>query len=360
MRMERDEMADMRAMEIQHNRENPMDGRGRGGAYYHEGNVVIPRTKRGSITRLGGPRGMLHPPPAEEPVGGARRRRRPTKKVEAAAEERGSVYSRILKVLHDAGLFDLAAKAALLFIKKRHPELGEHLTGSGFFDTLKRGLASFVKPAMAVASMIPGPVGMMGKVGTIGSRMLGLGAAVEGRKPTKKEAKELGEQMAAEMMEMHGSGMFDTFARGLNQFHSRRAGIGRGQAEDQAIINEDMEGAGFMSDFMSGFKKGFLGVVKPAAAIASVLPGNVGVAGKLGSVGLNLLGLGSYGGNASSSGAYQGEGKRRVIHRRGPLAANDPRRKRAEIVKKVMRERNLPMIKASQYVKQHNLYRPEK
>jgi len=42
--------------------------------------------------------------------------------------------------------------------------------------------------------------------------------------------------------------------------------------------------------------------------------------------------------------------------RRAPASAGDGRRARAEIVKKVMREKGLKMIEASKYVKAHNLY----
>jgi len=59
--------------------------------------------------------------------------------------------------------------------------------------------------------------------------------------------------------------------------------------------------------------------------------------------------------NISMSGAYdgQGTGGRR---RRAPAGANDGRRKRAEIVKRVMAEKGLKMIEASKYVKEHGLY----
>jgi len=355
-------MADERAMEIQASRENPLDGRGAyGGAYLKDGRVVsVP------YGRLGATRFAL--PPMELPIaddvplgsGGARRRAPRRKPAPAAAvEEKSSVFARVIKILHDAGLYDLVAKAALNFLKKRSPMLKEHLEGSGFFDKLKGVLGRIVKPALSIASVLPGPAGIVGKVGSVGANLLGLGHAVEDlkKKPTKKSAKEMGEKLAEEMMEMHGSGMLDTFARGLTQFHARRAGMaGRGMAEDQALAQEDMEGAGWLSDFASGFKKGFLGVMKPGLAIASVLPGPAGIAGKIGTIGLNTLGFGRSGGNASSSGAYQGEGKRRVIKRRGPLAADDPRRKRAEIVKRVMREKGLKMIQASKYVKDHGLY----
>lgn len=51
--------------------------------------------------------------------------------------------------------------------------------------------------------------------------------------------------------------------------------------------------------------------------------------------------------------AVKGKGGKKHRAKAGP---NDGRRKRAEVVKKVMREKGLSMIEASKYVKQHNLY----
>jgi len=51
---------------------------------------------------------------------------------------------------------------------------------------------------------------------------------------------------------------------------------------------------------------------------------------------------------SSMTGAYEGQGRM--------VGAGDGRRKRAEIVKKVMKEKGMKMIEASKYVKQHNLY----
>ena len=55
-----------------------------------------------------------------------------------------------------------------------------------------------------------------------------------------------------------------------------------------------------------------------------------------------------------------GKGKKRACEggkkRRAPAGASDGRRKRADIVKKVMAEKGLKMIEASKYVKAHNLY----
>jgi len=68
------------------------------------------------------------------------------------------------------------------------------------------------------------------------------------------------------------------------------------------------------------------------------------------------------------TGAYEGKGMPHPImtampsvsrggkKRRSPASAGDGRRKRAEIVKKVMAEKGMKMIEASKYVKQHGLY----
>lgn len=80
------------------------------------------------------------------------------------------------------------------------------------------------------------------------------------------------------------------------------------------------------------------------------------------------------GGAVSKTGRYEGEGKMVIQHlpegegetiitggrkhkksRKAP-SASDGRRKRAEVVKKVMNEKGLSMIEASKYVKQHGLY----
>lgn len=64
--------------------------------------------------------------------------------------------------------------------------------------------------------------------------------------------------------------------------------------------------------------------------------------------GTNLLLSGS-----SMTGAYEGQGKTKL---KRVVGAGDGRRKRAEVVKRVMKEKGMKMIEASKYVKQHNLY----
>jgi hypothetical protein len=72
-----------------------------------------------------------------------------------------------------------------------------------------------------------------------------------------------------------------------------------------------------------------------------------------------LIGLGSAGGGYAGgalvpvenmkASSMAGQGKKKAT-------ANDGRKKRAEIVKKIMNEKGLSMIEASKYVKTHNLY----
>jgi hypothetical protein len=50
------------------------------------------------------------------------------------------------------------------------------------------------------------------------------------------------------------------------------------------------------------------------------------------------------------------DGSGKAKKKRAPASASDGRRKRAEVVKRVMREQGLKMIEASKYVKEHGLY----
>lgn len=138
-----------------------------------------------------------------------------------------------------------------------------------------------------------------------------------------------------------------------------------------------LHGAGFFDDF----KKGFLSVVRPVAGIASMLPGPAGAVGKVAS---SLLGGGNVSGpgfeavsGGVRTGRYEGKGKLLIQHlpegegeevvlgkgmkgcgkkTRRPAGPSDGRRKRAEVVKKVMADKKMSMIDASRYVKANGLY----
>ena len=146
--------------------------------------------------------------------------------------------------------------------------------------------------------------------------------------------------------------------------------VGMGKALGDHI--HSLHGKGFFDDF----KKGFMSVIRPVAGIASMLPGPVGMAGKVAS---SLMGGGNVSGpgyeavsGGVRTGRYEGKGKLLIQHlphgegeemvvgkgkkTRRPAGPDDGRRKRAEVVKRVMADKGLSMIEASKYVKAHGLY----
>jgi len=133
-----------------------------------------------------------------------------------------------------------------------------------------------------------------------------------------------------------------------------------------------LQGAGWWDDFTSGVKKGFMSVVGPVASIAkpilSVIPDPRAQAA---SVGLSVLGLGKNkkamkGGMKSASAVETVKSTPKMVQSKVVPKAQmpgssmsgfgKPKSKRAEIVKKIMKEKNMSMIEASKYVKQNNLY----
>jgi hypothetical protein len=117
--------------------------------------------------------------------------------------------------------------------------------------------------------------------------------------------------------------------------------------------DEPMEGKGFLSSLWKGIKT----VAKPLASVAKVglsmtpLP-----QAQLAAAGLDALGAGKRRGRPSKmkggklvpvenmkSSSMAGQGKPKI-------------NKRADIVKKIMKEKKLSMIEASKYVKEHKLY----
>lgn len=122
-----------------------------------------------------------------------------------------------------------------------------------------------------------------------------------------------------------------------------------------------LHGAGWWDDFKSGFNS----VMSPVAGVAkSVLP-ILGPEGMAASGLIGALGYGRHRGGAMyPSGAYEGQGRERDDlammgmgrRKRAPAGPHDGRRKRAEIVRKVMAERGISMIEASKAVKAEGLY----
>lgn len=175
------------------------------------------------------------------------------------------------------------------------------------------------------------------------------------------------------------SGGGATPSMGLSQF---RGGAKEMGAELSRHIHEK-HGAGFWSDFADGFKQGIGMIASPAKSVLGVIPHP---AAQVASAGLGALGYGTHKGQMRKTArkAYEGKGKLEIVHhgdsgseceggagygryegkgvvgagkkKRAPAGPHDARRKRAEVVKKVMAERGVSMIEASKIVKAEGLY----
>jgi hypothetical protein len=124
-----------------------------------------------------------------------------------------------------------------------------------------------------------------------------------------------------------------------------------------------LHGAGWWDDFKSGFNMVMDPVAKVAKGVLPMLgPEGMAASGVIGALGYGRRGR--RGGAMYPSGAYEGQGRERDDvammgmgrKKRAPAGPQDGRRKRAEIVRKVMADKGMKMIEASKYVKAHGLY----
>lgn len=180
--------------------------------------------------------------------------------------------------------------------------LGKHLHslhGAGFFDDFKRGFMSVVSPVANIAkSVLP----MMGPEGMAASGVMnaiGLGK--------RRKAK-------------GGATNSDT---GRYEGKGRRKGCGTGAGRESE--DAEMTGMGMLGQDGHGVRQGAGFLSDLGIPVVSQLAGMVGL----------------------------GTGGRK---KRAPAGPSDGRRKRAEVVKKVMAEKGISMIEASKFVKAHNLY----
>jgi hypothetical protein len=100
--------------------------------------------------------------------------------------------------------------------------------------------------------------------------------------------------------------------------------------------DSDVEGAGFWDDFKSGFNS----VVAPVASIAKPLLSLAGPEGMAASAGLSALGYGRRRrGGAQTGGASTG--------------GQDARKRRGQMVSRLMREKGMTLGQASKYIKEN-------
>lgn len=199
--------------------------------------------------------------------------------------------------------------------------LGKHLHslhGAGFFDDFSRGFMSVIRPAAGVAKAIAPMLGPEGMVASGVLNAVGLGSARRGARGRPRKG-------AGKLTITHGGATnSDTGA-----YHGKGRGCGTGAGRERD--DRAMTGLGMLGQDGHGMRQGGGFLSDLGIPVISNLAGMVGL--------------------GTSEGC--GTGGRR---RRAPAGANDGRRKRAEVVKKVMADKGLSMIEASKYVKAHNLY----
>jgi len=157
--------------------------------------------------------------------------------------------------------------------------------------------------------------------------------------------------------------------------HDKKWWLGEKEMDEKDLHEHVKRGGGFWGDVWSGVKKVGRTAVAPVGNALGSLVG-VPIAGTVADQGLKLAGYGRRGGkrrtpaeaetdsdtdngsisdNEEAYNIAEGAGRRRKA-KRSPMSASDGRRKRNEIVKKVMAEKGMKMIEASKYVKEHGLY----
>ena len=136
---------------------------------------------------------------------------------------------------------------------------------------------------------------------------------------------------------MEGGGLWDSIKSGFTDFGHK---VAHEFQDPHSVLRGEVIPIGSK---VASVAQPFLDVAMPGLGTAV----NTGFkAANYANEGAKMMGYGK-------TGPYEGMGKKKT---RRPAAAGDGRRKRAEIVKRVMAERGLKMIEASKYVKEHGLY----
>lgn len=208
---------------------------------------------------------------------------------------------------------------------------------------------------------------MLGQDGH-GQRAVGAGRKLGEAGHGRRKGHAMGVKLSKHIQKLHGAGFWSDFADGFMSVVRPVAGVaksllpmlgpegaaasgvmgaiglGHGEKCDEGLESsgEHLEGGGFM-DWVNKLAPIAKAVAPAVGSLVGHPNAGQGVADILGHIGY---------GNASKTGATEGSGRRR----RAPAGPNDGRRKRADIVKKVMAEKGMKMIEASKYVKAHGLY----
>jgi hypothetical protein len=281
---------------------------------------------------------------------------------------------------------DLFGKASPDQFRMLGRMLGQHMKGKGMsggsiLSDLQEGLSDtlgFVpRLFMGGASPADKEVGVGGAI--LGNPdpypVMGNSDRIAGRgKMTAKERKAL-ESILAKHPEMTGAGFWDDFKKGFNSVISPVASVVKAVAPflGQPEISAGLSAIGYGKEKKTrgrpkGSKKAELKSANGdlLAMSSPVLSNGVPPTAQL---------RGSYGGAKHSDSLKEsvikavekkmkGKGKEGGANLKGMTdktkemsGAGDARKKRAEIVKRIMKEKGLSMINASKYVKEHNLYK---
>ena len=204
--------------------------------------------------------------------------------------------------------------------------LGKHLHslhGAGFFDDFGRGFMSVIRPAAGIAKAVAPLLGPEGMAASGVLNAVGLGRRGRGTGAGKLTITH-GGATNSDTGAYHGKGR-------------RGCGTGAGRERDDRAMTGLGTGAGMLGQDGHGVRQGGGFLSDLGIPVISNLAG--------------MVGLGTGAGEGCGTGA--GTGGRR---RRAPAGPSDGRRKRAEVVKRVMAEKGLSMIEASKFVKANNLY----
>lgn len=275
-------MADSRAMEEEHERENPVNPKN---VLHNRRETALRNVGAGATPSMG----------LSQFRGGARRRKQilpgATMRAEPSeAHQMGGALSKHIGELHGAGFWN------------------------DFADGFKQGFSGTANLLEPLTNALPG-----GTIFNQGRKMVGLG-----RRDDYAQERDM-ENSAKYNKMLDESGM-----RGMSIEDQRKKRFEEARREGIAPFRDLTHG-----------------LIDAVGAI----PGMSGVAGVAREGVKYLPGIGSLMGKGKT-GAYEGKGRRK----RAPAGANDGRRKRAEVVRQVMREKGLKMIEASKYVKEHGLY----
>jgi hypothetical protein len=198
--------------------------------------------------------------------------------------------------------------------------LGKHLHslhGAGFWSDFGDGFMSVIRPVAGIAKSVAPLLGPEGMAASGVLNAVGLG---------RRRGRGTG---AGKLVITHG-GATNSDTGAYNGKGRRGCGTGAGRERDDRAMTGLGTGGMMLGQDGHGVRQGGGFLSDLGIPVISNLAG--------------MVGLGTGG---------DGTGGRR---RRAPAGPSDGRRKRAEVVKRVMAEKGLSMIEASKFVKANNLY----